>query len=102
MANRNKNIFSSTSEKINPNQIYFFNKAEKESNSNIEESVIEEVFYTRKKPSNNSGKKDNLEEIEKVIIEHKLFEEETICKKCGSPLEIIWLNSTKQILKFVE
>ena len=44
LANRNKKIFSSTSEKINPNQISFFNEAEKESNSNIEEPVIEERF----------------------------------------------------------
>ncbi len=101
LANRNKKIFSSTSEKINPNQISFFNEAEKESNSNIEEPVIEEICYIRKKPSNNSGKKDNLEGLEKVIIEHKLSEEEAICKECGSPLEIIGVNSTKQILKFV-
>ena len=101
LANRNKKIFSSTSEKINPNQISFFNEAEKESNSNIEEPVIEEVCYIRKKPSNNIGKKDNLEGLEKVIIEHKLSEEEAICKDCGSPLEIIGINSTKQILKFV-
>lgn len=101
LANRNKKIFSSTSEKINPNQISFFNEAEKESNSNIEETVIEEICYIRKKPSNNSGKKDNLEGLEKVIIEHKLSEEEAICKECGSPLEIIGVNSTKQILKFV-
>ncbi|MGN9136340.1 transposase, partial [Clostridium sp. HCP1S3_B4] len=101
LANRNKKIFSSTSEKIDPNQLSLFNEAEKESNSNINEPVIEEVCYTRKKPSNNTGKKDNLEGLEKVIIEHKLSEEEAICKECGSPLEIIGVNSTKQVLKFV-
>ena len=101
LANRNKKIFSSSSEKVDPNQLSLFNEAEKESNSNIKEPVIEEVCYTRKKPSNNIGKKDNLEGLEKVIIEHKLSEEEAICKECGSPLEIIGVNSTKQILKFV-
>ena len=101
LANRNKKIFSSSSEKVDPNQLSLFNEAEKESNSNIEEPVIEEVCYTRKKPSKNTGKKDNLEGLEKVIIEHKLSEEEAICKECGSPLEIIGVNSTKQVLKFV-
>ena len=101
LANRNKKIFSSSSEKVDPNQLSLFNEAEKESNSNIKEPVIEEVCYTRKKPSNNIGKKDNLEGLEKVIIEHKLSEEEAICKECGSPLEIIGVNSTKQVLKFV-
>ncbi|MBU5487918.1 IS66 family transposase, partial [Clostridium sp. MSJ-8] len=100
LANRNKKIFSSSSEKVDPNQLSLFNEAEKESNSNIEEPVIEEVCYTRKKPSKNTGKKDNLEGLEKVIIEHKLSEEEAICKECGSPLEIIGVNSTKQVLKF--
>ena len=101
LANRNRKIFSSTSEKIDPNQLSLFNEAEKESNSNIDEPVIEEVCYTRKKPSKNKGKKDNLDGLEKVIIEHKLSEEEAICKECGSPLEIIGVNSTKQVLKFV-
>ena len=84
-----------------PNQLSLFNEAEKESNSNIDEPVIEEVCYTRKKPSKNKGKKDNLDGLEKVIIEHKLSEEEAISKECGSPLEIIGVNSTKQVLKFV-
>jgi transposase len=101
LANRNKKIFSSSSEKVDPNQLSLFNEAEKESNSNINEPIIEEVCYTRKKSSNNTGKKDNLEGLEKVIIEHKLSEEEAICKECGSPLEIIGVNSTKQVLKFV-
>ena len=59
------------------------------------------MCYTRKKTSKNRGKKDNLEGLEKVIIEHKLSEEEAICKECGSPLEIIGVNYTKQVLKFV-
>ena len=101
LANRNRKIFSATSEKIDPNQLSLFNEAEKESNLNIDEPIIEEVCYTRKKPSKNKGKKDNLEGLEKVIIEHKLSEEEAICKECGSPLEIIGVNSTKQVLKFV-
>ena len=101
LANRNKKIFSSTSEKADPNQLSLFNEAEKESNTNIPEPTIEEVCYIRKKPSSNKGKKDNLEGLEKVVIEHKLSEDEAICKKCGSPLEIIGVNAKKQILKFV-
>ena len=101
LANRNRKIFSSTSEKIDPNQLSLFNEAEKESNSNIDEPTVEEVCYIRKKPSKNAGKKDNLEGLEKVVIEHKLSKDEAICQKCGSPLKIIGVNSKKQILKFV-
>ena len=68
LANRNKKIFSSTSEKADPNQLSLFNEAEKESNVNIPEPTIEEVCYIRKKPSSNKGKKDNLEGLEKVVI----------------------------------
>lgn len=101
LANRNKKIFSATSEKVDSNQLSLFNEAEKESNVNAEEPAIEEICYIRKKPSENKGKKDNLEGLEKVVIEHKLSKDEAICKKCGSPLEIIGVNSKKQILKFV-
>ena len=101
LANRNKKIFSSTSEKVNPNQLSLFNEAENESNINATEPAIEEVCYPRKKQSKNTGKKDNLEGLEKVVIEHKLSEDEAICEKCGSPLEIIGVNSKKQVLKFV-
>ena len=93
LANRNRKIFSSTSEKIDPNQLSLFNEAEKESNSNIDEPTVEEVCYIRKKPSKNAGKKDNLEGLEKVVIEHKLSKDEAICQKCGSPLKIIGVNS---------
>lgn len=101
LASRNKKIFSSTSEKVNPNQLSLFNEAENESNINATEPAIEEVCYPRKKQSKNTGKKDNLEGLEKVVIEHKLSEDEAICEKCGSPLEIIGVNSKKQVLKFV-
>ena len=69
--------------------------------TNGEKPIIEEVCYTRKKPSKNSGKKDNLDGLEKVVIEHTLSDEEAICKKCGLPLEIIGINSKKQILRYV-
>lgn len=99
--NRNRKIFASSSEQIDINQLSLFNEAEKSSDSNIEEPIIEEVCYTRKKPSKNSGKKDNLDGLEKVVIEHKLSDEEAVCKKCGSPLKIIGINSKKQILRYV-
>lgn len=66
LANRNKKIFSSTSEKVNPNQLSLFNEAENESNINATEPAIEEVCYPRKKQSKNTGKKDNLEGLEKL------------------------------------
>ena len=40
LANRNKTIFGSSSEKVNPNQLSFFNEAEKDSNSKMPEQTV--------------------------------------------------------------
>ncbi|MDP4147593.1 MAG: IS66 family transposase zinc-finger binding domain-containing protein [Bacillota bacterium] len=63
------------------------------------EKDIEEIIYTRKKPGTYVGKKDSLENLGRVIIEHKLEENEAICDKCNSPLVVIGTKS-KEILKF--
>ena len=47
--NKNRKIFGNSTEKVDSNQLSLFNEAEKESNSNINEPIIEEVCYTRKK-----------------------------------------------------
>ena len=38
----------------------------------IEEPTVEEITYKRAKKRNNIGKKDNLANLERKIIEHKL------------------------------
>ena len=78
--NKNKKIFGQSSEQVDSNQISLFDEAEKNSNLKIAEPTIEEIIYTRTKSSKNIGKKDNLANLERVIVEHKLEESEAICR----------------------
>lgn len=99
LLNKNRKLFGKSSEQVNENQMSFFNEAEKNSDTRIPEPELEEIVYTRKKPSSYTGKKDNLSTLERVVIEHKLDEAEAICNKCGHPLSIIGSKS-KEILKY--
>ena len=99
--NKNKKIFGASSEKVDADQLCFFNEAEKHSDSKVEEPTVEEITYKRAKKSNNIGKKDNLANLERKIIEHKLEGDDLICDKCGSKLVEIGVKSRKEILKYV-
>ena len=98
--NKNRKIFGKSSEQVDSNQISIFDEAEKNSNPKIEEPTIEEIVYKRAKPSKNAGKKDNLANLERVVIEHKLSPEEAICSECNSELEVIG-KKTKEVLKYI-
>ena len=86
---------------MNADQLCFFNEAEKHSDSKVEEPTVEEITYKRAKKSNNIGKKDNLANLERKIIEHKLEGDDLICDKCGSKLVEIGVKSRKEILKYI-
>ena len=101
IANRNKKIFGVSSEKIDTNQLSFFNEAEKHSDSKVKEPTLEEITYKRAKKNSVTGKKDNLANLERVVIEHKLEGEDLKCKKCGSDLVEIGIKSKKEILKYI-
>ncbi|MCT4612425.1 MAG: IS66 family transposase [Clostridia bacterium] len=98
--NKNRKIFGSSSEQSSSMQISIFDEAEKFSNLKIEEPTIEEITYKRNKPSKTIGKKDNLANLEKVVIEHKLAENEQTCEKCSDDLVVIGKKS-KEILKII-
>ena len=76
LLNKNRKLFGKSSEQANENQMSFFNEAEKNSDTRVPEPELEEISYTRKKPSSYTGKKDNLSTLERVVIEHKLDEAE--------------------------
>lgn len=99
LLNKNKMIFGKSSEQIDSNQISFFNEAEKYEDNNALEPTIEEITYKRKKSSGYTGKKDNLANLKRVIIEHKLDEDKAICYKCNDKLTIIGKKS-KEVLKY--
>lgn len=64
------------------------------------EPTVEEITYKRKKKTV-TGKIDNLANLQRVIIEHKLQGEELIYHKCGRELVEIGIKSKKEILKYV-
>ena len=101
IANRNKKLFGVSSEKIDTNQLSFFNEAEKYSDSKVKEPTLEEITYKRAKKNSVTGKKDNLANLERVVIEHKLEGEDLKCKKCRSDLVEIGIKSKKEILKYI-
>lgn len=98
--NKNKKIFGSSTEQVDFNQLCLFDEVEKNSNLKAEEPTMEEITYSRKKASTNIGKKDNLANLERVVVEHKLTEDETKCDKCNTPLTVIGKKSSEK-LKFV-
>lgn len=101
LANRNKKIFGVSSEKVDTNQLSFFNEAEKYSDSKANEPDLEEITYKRAKKNSVKGKKDNLANLERVVIEHKLEGEDLKCKKCGNTLVEIGIKSKKEVLKYI-
>lgn len=101
ISNKNRKIFGASSEQIDVNQLSLFNEAEKHSDSKVEEPTLEEITYKRTKKSNYVGKKDNLANLERVVIEHKLENEELNCKECGEKLTPIGVKSKKEIIKYV-
>lgn len=98
---KNRKIFATSSEQVSLMQISIFDEAEKFSNPNTPEPTTEEIItYKRKKPSKNIGKKDNLANLEKVTIEHKIEDNNKVCDKCSNDLVVIGTKS-KEVLKYI-
>ncbi|HEY5562388.1 MAG TPA: IS66 family transposase [Clostridiaceae bacterium] len=97
--NKNRKIFGQSSEQIDSNQISLFDEAEKCCDIKAVEPTIEEITYKRNKPSSYIGKKDNLANLERVVIEHKLDKDKANCDKCNSKLVVIGTKS-KELLKY--
>ena len=101
ISKNNRKVFGASSEQVDSEQLSFFNEAEKHSDSKIEEIETEEITYKRSKKTNVSGKKDNLANLETVIIEHKLEGEDLNCNNCGEELTEIGVKSEKVVIKYV-
>lgn len=97
----NRKVFGASSEQADANQLSLFNEAEKHSDSNVEESISEEITYSRTKKTNIIAKKDNLANLETIIVEHKLEGEDLKCEDCGEELTEIGVKSEKVIIKYV-
>ncbi|MCG4581285.1 IS66 family transposase zinc-finger binding domain-containing protein, partial [Clostridium cochlearium] len=101
ISNRNRKIFGASSEQVDANQLSLFNEAEKFSDTKVEEPTLEEITYKRAKKSNYTGKKDNLANLERVVVEHKLEGEDLNCKECGEELTPIGVKCRKEIVKYI-
>ncbi|MGL5084547.1 MAG: IS66 family transposase [Clostridium sp.] len=101
ISNSNRKIFGASSEQVDANQLSLFNEAEKHSDSKSEEPTVEEITYKRTKKGNTISKKDNLANLETVVIEHKLDGEDLKCDDCGDELSEIGVKSEKVIIKYV-
>lgn len=101
ISNRNRKIFGVSSEQVDVNQLSLFNEPERFSDSKVEEPALEEITYKRAKKNNYIGKKDNLANLERVIIEHKLEGDDLNCKDCGNPLTEIGVKSRKEIIRYI-
>ncbi|MFT8350157.1 IS66 family transposase zinc-finger binding domain-containing protein [Clostridium saccharoperbutylacetonicum] len=93
--------FGVSSEQVDINQLSLFNEAEKFSDLNAEEPTLEEITYKRAKKNNYIGKKDNLANLERVVIEHRLEGDDLNCKDCGEPLAEIGVKSKKEIIRYI-
>ncbi len=97
--NKNKKLFGKSSEKFEGDQLSFFNEAEANCDPKKGEIELEEIKYTRNKPSNKNVKKDNLANLKRVVIHHKLEDGEKDCGNCSSEMECIG-TSSKEIVKY--
>lgn len=76
--------FGASSEKTVPDQLSIFNEAEKESHSEKEEPIIEEITYKRKKKRGLNKK--SFEDLPVERIEYTIPEEERNCPICDNHL----------------
>ena len=88
--------FGSSSEKTNPDQLSFFNEAEKESRENTEELALEEITYKRK--SGRNKKKKSFDDLPVETIEYRLDESEMLCPECNHPLHEMSKEVRKELV----
>lgn len=101
ISNKNRKIFGTSSEQVDVSQLSFFNESEKFSDSKVEEPTLEEITYKKAKKNNYTEKKDNLANLERIVIEHKLEGEDLKCEECGEELTPMGVNSRKEIVKYI-
>lgn len=82
--------FSDLDELVDPN-MDVFNEVEDIATRN-QEPITETITYTRRKPNKNNSKNKN---IEVRIINHKLEDNDCVCKRCGNQLSEIGYTEVK-------
>ena len=87
--------FGKSSEKIDSDQLQFFNEAEMEREMISPEPKAEEALPPKRRPK---GRKAEITaKFEEEIVECPLSEEEKVCPKCGEPLHYVKTVETKEL-----
>ena len=73
-----------SSEKTSPDQLSFFNEAEKTAHPKAQEPTVEEITYKRRKARGLN--KDTMADLPVEVIEYHLPEEEQVCPECHQTL----------------
>lgn len=85
--------FGASSEKSN--QISLFDEAEDEAQPKLEEPVLEEITYKRRK--GNNEKKKSFDDLPVEVIEYHLDESELLCPECGNDLHVMSKEIRKEL-----
>ncbi len=96
---KNNKIYGRSSEKVDSDQLSIFNEAETNANLKQEEPTIEAVVVKRKNTTKRT-KKESFENLETVVIEHKLEDDEKECPTCKGDLHVVGKKVTEK-LRFV-
>jgi transposase len=102
--------FGASSEKNLPGQLELFNEAEKESNPDLPEPVLESITYQRRRKKR-GHREAMLENLPVETIEYRLPAEEQVCSCCGGALhemstevrqELIYIPAELKVRKHVK
>ena len=94
-----KNRFSFSSEKTNPDQLELFNEVENEANPDLPEPTLESVTYQRRRKVR--GQRElMLENLPVETIEYRISSEEQVCSCCGGSLHEM-STQVRQELKYI-
>lgn len=87
--------FGASSEKTSPEQLSFFNEAEKATRPKAEEPKVEEIIYKRRKARGLN--KDTMADLPVEVIEYHLPEEEQVCPECHHSLHVMSKEVRKEL-----
>ncbi len=95
----NKN-YAPSREKVNPDQLSFFNEIEETANLEIEEPLLTEVKAHYRKPKKHLMTDKLPENLPVEIVEHTLSEAECVCPECKNQMHVMG-KETREELKII-
>ncbi len=87
--------YGKSSDKVDEEQISFFNEAEVTVRPDIEEPTTEKIIYERSKKRGTN--KASFEDLPVERIEYEISEEEQVCEKCNSKMHEMSVETRKEL-----